>query len=91
MGLDRVNRVLVLVITGIVGVGPLGSGGGTVGVVWSLPRIDCRVVIAVAKSCWLLKIGDGVGGAFRTSKESIMINDNRSAADIVGSAHVVGK
>ena len=45
----------------------------------------------MAKSCWLLKIGDGVGGAFRTSKRSDMINDNRSAADIVGSVHVVGK
>ena len=82
MGLDRVDRVLVLVITGIVGVGSLGSGGGTVGVVWSLPRIDCRVVIAVAKSRWLLKIGDDVGSALRTSNRSVMIKDNRSAANI---------
>ena len=81
----------MLVITGIVGAVPLGCGGGTVGVVWSLPRIDCSVVIAVAKSCWLLKIRDSVGCAFRTSKKSIIINDNRSAADIVGSVHVVGK
>ena len=57
----------------------------------SLPRIYLRVVIAVANSCWLLKIGDGVGGAFRTSKRSVMINHNLSAADIVGSAHVIGK
>ena len=84
MGLYCVERVLVLVITGIVDVGLFGSGGGTVGVVWSLPRIDCRVVTAVAKSLWLLKIGDGVGDAFRTSKRSVMITDNRSTADIVG-------
>ena len=81
----------MLVITGIVGVGPLGSGGGTVGVVWSLPGIYCRVVVAVTKSRWLLKIGDGVGGALRTSKRSVMIKDNCSAADIVGSAYVVEK
>ena len=43
----------MLVITRIVGVGALGSGGGTVGVMWSLQRIDCRVVIVVAKSHWL--------------------------------------
>ena len=81
----------MLVVTGIVCGGVLGSGGGTVGVVWSLPKIDCRVVGAVANSCWLLKMGDGVGGAVRTSKRSVVIKDNRSAADIVGSAHVVGK
>ena len=33
MGLDRVDQVLVLVVTGIVWGGVLGSGGGTVGVV----------------------------------------------------------
>ena len=91
MGLDHVDRMLVLVITGIVGVVSLGCGGGTVGVMWSLPRVDCRVVIEVAKFCWLLKIGDIVDGAFKTSKRSVMINDNRLVADIVGSAHVVGK
>ena len=47
--------------------------------------------MAVANSCWLLKIGDGVGDAFSTAKRSVMINDNRSAAVIVGSAHVLGK
>ena len=39
IGFDHVNRALVLVITGIVGVVPFGCGGGTIGVVWSLPRI----------------------------------------------------
>ena len=47
--------------------------------------------MAVAKSRWLLKIGEGVGGAFSTSNRSVMINNNRSVAVIVGSAHVVGK
>ena len=47
--------------------------------------------MAVAKSRWLLKIGHGIGGAFRTSNRSVMINDNRSVAVIVGSAHVDGK
>ena len=57
----------------------------------SLPRMDWSVLIAVASSHWLLKTGDGVGGAFRTANRSIMIKDNRSVAVIVGSAHVVGK
>ena len=47
--------------------------------------------MAVAKSRWLLKMGDGIGGSFRTSNRSVMINDNRSVAVIVGSAHVVWK
>ena len=37
------------------------------------------------------KLEDGIGGTFRTSKRSVMINDKRSVADIVESAHVVGK
>ena len=47
--------------------------------------------MAVANSCWLLKMGEEIGGAFSTSSRSVMINDNRSVAVIVGSAHVVGK
>ena len=47
--------------------------------------------MAVANSRWLLKMGEGVGGAFSTSSRSVIINDNRSVAVIVGSAHVVGK
>ena len=47
--------------------------------------------MAVANSHWLLKIGYGVGGVFRTTKRSAMINDNRSGAVIVGSAQVVMK
>ena len=47
--------------------------------------------MAVANSSWLLKMGEEVGGAFSTSSRSVMINDNRSVAVIVGSAHVVGK
>ena len=49
-GLERVSRVVVLVVTGIVVGGATGSSGGTVGVVLSRPRIDWRVVIAVANS-----------------------------------------
>ena len=49
-GLERVARVEVLVVTGVcVGVW-IGSGGGTVGVVWSRPRIDWRVEMADARS-----------------------------------------
>ena len=40
IGFGRVDQALVLVITWIVGVVPLGCDGGTVGVVCSLPRID---------------------------------------------------
>ena len=47
--------------------------------------------MASAKSHWLLKMDEKVGGAFSTSNRSVMINDNRSVAVIVGSAHVVGK
>ena len=47
--------------------------------------------MAVANSRWLLKMGEGVGGAFSTSSRSVIINDNRSVAVIVGSAHGVGK
>ena len=39
IGFDCVDRALVLVITGMVGV-QIGCGGGTIGMVLSLPRID---------------------------------------------------
>ena len=47
--------------------------------------------MTVANSRWLMKIVDGVGSGFRTSKISIMTNGNCSAAVIVGKAHVVEK
>ena len=67
-------------------------GGTVVGwVVVSRPRMDWSVVITLARSRWLLKTGEGGGGAFSTANRSIIIKDNRSVAVIVGSTHVVGK
>ena len=39
IGFDCVDQTLVLVMTGMVGV-QISYGGGTIGVVLSLPRID---------------------------------------------------
>ena len=92
-GFDRVVRLLVSLLAVLLGV-RLGLGVGTVGgrVVVSQPRMDWSVVIALARSCWLLKIGEGGGGgAFSTANRSVIINNKRSVAVIVGSAHVVGK
>ena len=91
-GFNHVERLFVSLLTGLLGV-QLGFNVGIVGglVAMSLPRMDWSVLIAVASSHWLLKTGDGVGGAFRTANRSIMIKDNRSVPVIIGSAHVVGK
>ena len=95
-GFDRVARLLVSLLAGLLGVRScwgVGTVGGTVGgwVVVSRPRMDWSVVIALARSRWLLKTGEGGGGTFSTANRSVIINDNRSVAVIVGSAHVVGK
>ena len=71
----------------------LGLGVGIVGgrVVVSQPRMDWSVVIALARSHWLLKTGEGGGGAFSTANRSVIINNKRSVAVLVGSAHMMGK
>ena len=92
-GFDRVARLLVSLLAGLLGVRScwgVGTVGGTLGgtlggtvmgwVVVSRPRMDWSVVIALARSRWLLKIGEGVGGAFSTANRSVMIKDNRSVA-----------
>ena len=96
IGFDRVPRLLVA--SNCWGVGTVGGTlGGTLGgtvmgwVVVSRPRMDWSVVIALARSCWLLNTGEGGGGAFNTANRSVIINDKRSVAVIVGSVHVVGK